>query len=115
MDERVRRSETDLRSRTTEGRKSRLRPALYLLAIILAAVGIWHQFTPVKIGGKRLGQEATPVGVAMVTKGSIGEVLSGLGTVTPLATITVQAQIAGQLVSVGFKEGQIVNKGADSE
>jgi multidrug efflux system membrane fusion protein len=111
MDERVRRSETDLRSRTTEGRKSRLRPALYLLAIILAAVGIWHQFTPVKIGGKRLGQEATPVGVAMVTKGSIGEVLSGLGTVTPLATITVQAQIAGQLVSVGFKEGQIVNKG----
>jgi membrane fusion protein, multidrug efflux system len=111
MDERVRQSETDLRSKPSEGRKSRLRPAWYLLAIVLAAVGIWHQFTPAKIGGKHQGQETTPVGVAKVTKGDIGEVLSGLGTVTPLATITVQAQIAGQLMSVGFKEGQIVNKG----
>ncbi len=38
-------------------------------------------------------------------------VLSGLGTATPLATITVQTQINGQLMSVGFKEGQIVHKG----
>ena len=30
---------------------------------------------------------------------------------TPLATITVQTQIADQLMSVGFKEGQIVKKG----
>jgi membrane fusion protein, multidrug efflux system len=111
MDERVRKSKTDLRFKPSEGRKRRLRAVWFSLAIILAAVGIWHQFTPAKIGGKRLGQEATPVGVAKVTKGDIGEVLSGLGTVTPLATITVQAQIAGQLMSVGFKEGQIVNKG----
>ena len=30
---------------------------------------------------------------------------------TPLATITVQTQINGQLTEVGFKEGQIVHKG----
>ena len=38
-------------------------------------------------------------------------VLSGLGTVTPIASITVQTQINGQLLSVGFHEGQIVQKG----
>ncbi len=38
-------------------------------------------------------------------------VLTGLGTVTPVATITVQTQISGQLMSVGFKEGQLVRKG----
>ena len=30
---------------------------------------------------------------------------------TPLATITVQTQINGQLMEVGFKEGQLVHKG----
>ena len=38
-------------------------------------------------------------------------VLTGLGTVTPLATITVQTQISGQLLSVGYKEGQYVKQG----
>jgi multidrug efflux system membrane fusion protein len=37
--------------------------------------------------------------------------LVGLGTVTPTATITVQTQISGQLLSVDYKEGQIVHKG----
>jgi len=37
--------------------------------------------------------------------------VNALGTVTPLATVTVQTQISGQLISVGFTEGQLVNKG----
>ena len=37
--------------------------------------------------------------------------LSQLGTVTPLATVTVKTQISGYLVQVGFREGQMVNKG----
>jgi membrane fusion protein, multidrug efflux system len=36
---------------------------------------------------------------------------NALGTVTPLATVTVQTQINGQLTEVGFVEGQMVNKG----
>ena len=37
--------------------------------------------------------------------------LSGLGTVTPLAMVTVKTQINGQLIEGAFKEGQMVNKG----
>src|SRR5512142_3371193 len=52
-----------------------------------------------------------PVGTATVVKGDMPVMLSGLGTVTPLAMVTVKTQINGQLVEVAFKEGQMVNKG----
>jgi membrane fusion protein, multidrug efflux system len=54
---------------------------------------------------------AMPVVTATAKKGDMPVILNALGTVTPLATVTVQAQIAGQLVEVAFKEGQEVNKG----
>lgn len=53
----------------------------------------------------------TPVGVAQVQTGDMPVTLSGLGTVTPLAMVTVQTQISGQLVRVGFHEGQLVKAG----
>jgi multidrug efflux system membrane fusion protein len=37
--------------------------------------------------------------------------LSGLGTVTPLASVTVRSQLSGYLTSVAFREGQMVHKG----
>lgn len=37
--------------------------------------------------------------------------MKGLGTVTPLATVTVKTQINGTLIQVAFKEGQMVKKG----
>jgi membrane fusion protein, multidrug efflux system len=52
-----------------------------------------------------------PVGTAKVVQGNMPVQLSELGTVTPLATVTVQTQINGQLIDVGFKEGQMVKKG----
>ena len=52
-----------------------------------------------------------PVGTAPVEKGDMPVALTALGTVTPLATVTVKTQISGQLIDVAFKEGQMVNKG----
>jgi multidrug efflux system membrane fusion protein len=52
-----------------------------------------------------------PVGLARVEKGDMPVTLTQLGTVTPLATVTVKTQISGYLMQVAFQEGQIVNKG----
>ena len=51
------------------------------------------------------------VGAATIAPGNIRVIVNALGTVTPLATVTVQTQISGQLIEVGFTEGQLVNKG----
>jgi membrane fusion protein, multidrug efflux system len=49
-----------------------------------------------------------PVVAAHVRVGDMGVYLIGLGTVTALKTVTVRTQVDGQLVTVAFKEGQLV-------
>jgi multidrug efflux system membrane fusion protein len=51
------------------------------------------------------------VGAATIGQGDIRVIVNALGTVTPIATVTVQTQINGQLLEVGFTEGQMVKKG----
>jgi len=84
---------------------------LSLVVLLIAAWLVWHFFLSGRGGTPHTGATSQPVGVARVTQGDMHVVLTGLGTVTPLATITVQTQISGQLMSVGFKEGQIVKQG----
>ena len=49
--------------------------------------------------------------VAKAVLGDMPETLSELGTVAPLATVTVLPQLSGYLTEVGYKEGQDVKKG----
>ena len=52
-----------------------------------------------------------PVGAALIGTGNVHITVNALGTVTPIATVTVVTQISGQLTEVGFEEGQHVKKG----
>jgi multidrug efflux system membrane fusion protein len=57
------------------------------------------------------GRPPTTVGIAKATIGSIPITQTALGTVTPMATVQVNARVSGQLFKVGFREGQMVRKG----
>jgi len=65
--------------------------------------------TPGSAPGRNFG--AVPVVVAQASQGDIGVYFTGLGAVTPIYTVTVKSQIAGYLMEVLYKEGQIVHKG----
>jgi multidrug efflux system membrane fusion protein len=121
MDERTRRTDDDLAPElrrttsdpiveTTSG--STFRIGLGLVAILLA-VGVYETVhwlrAPATSGGRNAGLQT--VGAATVALGNIRVIVNALGTVTPLATVTVQSQINGYLTQVAFTEGQMVQKG----
>jgi multidrug efflux system membrane fusion protein len=93
--------------------RRRFRPFLIIAGLLILGLVAWRLLSPSAgtKGHAGQGPQAQRVGAARVTSADLHVVLSGLGTVTPLATITVQTQINGLLMSVGFKEGQIVQKG----
>ncbi len=62
--------------------------------------------------GKKGGAPAlTPVVSARAQKGNIGVYVTGLGAITPIYTVTVKSRVDGQLMSVHFKEGDLVHAG----
>ena len=63
-------------------------------------------------GGTRSAMAGpVPVTVATATKGSIGVYLDAIGTVTPVYTDNVTAQVTGVITAVHYREGQTVHKG----
>ena len=89
---------------------------LFWVLLVLAVIGavVWYYPRPEaqpKTGGRGQLGAPVPVGVAPVQKGDMPVTLTGLGTVTPLATVTVKTQINGYLIEVAFQEGQMVKKG----
>ena len=104
------------------GRRKRGRLWLLVLIIVVAAAAYYYRSrnkpanTPASaaqsmagMGGK--GGGAIPVVPATAHKGDIGVYFTGLGSVTPIYTVTVKSQIAGYLMEVLYREGQIVQKG----
>jgi multidrug efflux system membrane fusion protein len=125
MDERTRTSDDELgpnlRRTTPEPivisrPYSRLRIGLGIaiaIALVIAAYEIVHTArAPQSTSSRNAAGGLQSVGAATVALGNIRVIVNALGTVTPLATVTVQTQISGQLTDVGFTEGQLVNKGA---
>jgi len=52
-----------------------------------------------------------PVAAVQARLGDFNRYLSALGTVTPFNTVTVKSRVDGQIISVAFREGQIVHQG----
>ena len=61
--------------------------------------------------GKGGAARAVPVVAATARTGDLGVYQSGLGTVTPVKTVTVHTRVDGELLSVAYREGQLVREG----
>src|SRR6266404_4077115 len=100
---------------------------IWIVVVALAIGGFWYYRSsrskaaqdaaapaaPGKGAGRGPGGAnfSIPVVVATTTKGDLPVYLNGLGTVTPLSTVTVRSRVDGQLINVAFKEGQYVKAG----
>ena len=90
--------------------------ALLALAASLAAAGCSggeavSATTPPSGRGGGGGQNApVPVTVATALQKSMPITIQGIGTVIAASTVTVRAQITGEMMSVNFKEGEDVEK-----
>ena len=105
--------------------RPRTRRWVWVLIVLLAGVGAWYLWsnaakagsTPAAPGGaaakggKKGGSGVVPVVAVKARKGNIGVYIMGLGTVTPIYTVTVKSRVDGQLMSVHYKEGDVVQKG----
>ena len=90
---------------------------IMLIAVCLLAAGVY--LFVVRPGaskpGGRQGQpgqgRAVPVVAAASRTGDFGVYVNGLGTVTPVYTVTVRTRVDGQLMEIYYKEGQMVKQG----
>jgi multidrug efflux system membrane fusion protein len=82
------------------------------LGLILLALLIWFLY-PSPNSTSRRGQFGGPqaVGVAKVTTADVPVTINALGTVTPIATVTVRPQVSGQILRFDVQEGQMVKAG----
>ena len=90
----------------------------WILIVLLLLGGVIGFFIFKYLAKGKVATDKSPppqVGVsissAVAEKGSIGVYINALGTVTPLSTVTVLSRVDGQLMSVNYREGQMVHKG----
>jgi multidrug efflux system membrane fusion protein len=92
----------------------------WIWAIILLLFGLlfyWvirqHNASQQVVSGRGRGAMTGPVPVTYATaaNGSIGVYLDAIGTVTPVYTASITAQVTGVITTVHYREGQFVHKG----
>ncbi len=83
--------------------------------VVLALITVLGTAVVWRLTGRSAGyrRQMPPVSVATVaaTKGDLHVFLSGLGSVTPLNTVTVRSRAVGELLKIHFTEGQLVQAG----
>jgi multidrug efflux system membrane fusion protein len=92
----------------------------FLVLLVCAGAGwyLWQKggLTPAAAGsappkGGKKGVGTVPVVAVKAHRGDIGVFINGLGNIVPVYTDMIKSRVDGELMSVHFKEGDIVNKG----
>ena len=99
--------------------RRRRRPRTWLMLVLLLLVGLTGFFflqrrQKVTVAAATKAAPAQPVvaiSTAVAEQGSIGVYINALGTVAPVYTVTVKSRVDGQLISVNYREGQMVKQG----
>ncbi len=100
----------------SSGKKKQWLPILLVVLILAGAGGyiFWRIKAFAAIENQRRQQAPPPVSVLAEPAGkeNMSAYLTGIGSVTPINTVTVKSRVDGQLMEVFFKEGQLVTRGA---
>ncbi len=111
-------SEKNTSTEYTQTRPPRRRWWIALLIVCLLAIGIYALLVKTgKIPFRSTANQhkapvpGTPVVAVQAKKTDFNIFISGLGSVTPVYTVTVKSRVDGQLMEVLYKEGQMVNQG----
>ena len=112
----------------SRGRNGRHFRSGFIFALASLIVGGWYVWT--KVGSARANTSggsfvhnaaapggngsgpAIPVTTAHARRGDIGVYVTGLGSVTPVYTVTVKTRVDGQIMAINYKEGDMVQQGA---
>ena len=88
---------------------------IVLLVICLVGVGAYVFFIKAQSRATKQGQVPSTPGIPVVAveakKTDFNVYITGLGSVTPVNTITVRTRVDGELMEVLYREGQIVSSG----
>lgn len=88
---------------------------LLLLIVLAGAAFLFFYSRGEAERNKAVGSPPAPPAVSIVTatarRGSIGVYVNALGSVTPLSTVTIRSRVDGQLMTVNYREGQLVREG----
>jgi multidrug efflux system membrane fusion protein len=91
--------------------KPRVYAGIALVVLTVAGFGLYRYMTTAKTPAPKAAAAAVPVITAIASEEDIPVYLSGIGTVTPVYSVTVKVRVDGQLEKVAFAEGQEVRSG----
>jgi len=85
-----------------------------LLVVALAGFLLIQHRQKTNVAAAKSTPPAPPgvsISVGVAQEGSIGVYINALGSVAPVYTVTVKSRVDGQLMSVNYREGQMVKQG----